>query len=73
MTQSVVSRPSITVAGELTERCDRCGAAGKLNVVLTGGLELTFCGHHANRYAPGIGGAAERITVESGFGWRGAE
>jgi hypothetical protein len=70
MTQSVVSEPTVTVAAELTERCDRCGAAGKVRAFLQRGGDLTFCGHHANRYADTIRSAAERIVVESGFGWR---
>ena len=70
MTQSVVSEPTVTVAAELPERCDRCGAAGKLRAFLAGGGDLTFCGHHATRYAETIRGAAERVVVESGFGWR---
>ena len=71
MTGSMVSNPTITVAAELPERCDRCGAAGKLRVVLPGGGELVFCGHHANRYAAGIGDSAEQVVLESGFGWLG--
>jgi len=73
MTQSMVTRAAVTVAAELTERCDRCGAAGKVRIVLDGGGELTFCGHHANRYADGIGTSAARVVVESGFGWKGAQ
>jgi hypothetical protein len=73
MTNSVVSGPTVTVAAELTERCDRCGAAGKLRAFLPAGGELTFCGHHANRYAENIRESAARIVVESGFGWRGTQ
>jgi hypothetical protein len=70
-TRTVVSNPTITVAAELTDRCDRCGAAGKLRIVLAAGGELVFCGHHANRYADDIGGKATHVVLESGFGWRG--
>jgi hypothetical protein len=70
MTQIVVPEPTVTVAAELTERCDRCGAAGKLRVFLAGGGDLTFCGHHANRFNETIRTSAERVVVESGFGWR---
>ncbi|GIJ52178.1 hypothetical protein Val02_90640 [Virgisporangium aliadipatigenens] len=73
MTQSMATRATVTVAAELTDRCDRCGAAGKVKIGLAGGGELTFCGHHANRFADGIGTAAERVVVESGFGWKGAQ
>jgi hypothetical protein len=73
MTQSVVSGPTITVVAELSERCDRCDAAGKLRAFLPTGGELTFCGHHANRFAGNIREAATRIVLESGFGWLGAD
>jgi hypothetical protein len=72
MTNSVVSDTTVTVAAEITERCDRCGAAGKLRAFLPTGGELMFCGHHANRYAPNIRESAVSIVVESGFGWLGA-
>ena len=70
MTQTLMSPPATNVAPELTERCDRCGAAAKLTVALTAGGELAFCGHHGNRYAERIAATAERIVVEAGFQWR---
>jgi hypothetical protein len=63
--------PEITTAGSLSERCDRCGAAAKLEVVLTGGGQLAFCGHHANKHAHRIAPLATKITVEDGFDWAG--
>jgi hypothetical protein len=57
----------------LTERCDRCGAAAKLSLTLRNGLDLAFCGHHANGKAADILGQAERVTIEDGFAWRGAD
>lgn len=63
--------PEITTVGELTERCDRCSAAAKLEVKLAGGGELTFCGHHANRHHEDIVRVAERIVLEEGFDWAG--
>lgn len=30
--------------------CDRCGALAKVRVVLPGGSDLVFCGHHAREY-----------------------
>jgi hypothetical protein len=69
MPQSVVSGPTVTVVAELVERCDRCGAAGKVRAVVAGG-ELTFCGHHANQFAEGVYASAERVAVASGFEWR---
>jgi hypothetical protein len=61
--------PEITTAGELLERCDRCGAAAKLEVKLANGGELTFCGHHANRHRDDIVRIAERVVLEEGFAW----
>jgi hypothetical protein len=73
MIQTLNSQPAVHVADELGERCDRCGAAAKLRATITGTGSLAFCGHHANRYADRISVTAERIDVESGFAWRGAE
>ena len=72
MTHTAVYPPTVTVAAELQERCDRCGAAGKLRIFLPRTGELAFCGHHANRFAESIRAAAEGIVVEAGFGWLGA-
>jgi hypothetical protein len=70
MTQTVATDPTVTVTTELPERCDRCGAAGKVRVFLPTGGDLTFCGHHANNHAHTIRTNADRIVIESGFGWR---
>jgi hypothetical protein len=70
MTQKIA--PTVTVATELTERCDQCGAAGKLHATFLAGGELTFCGHHANRFAARLMESAAMIMLELGFGWRGA-
>ncbi|CAN5837275.1 hypothetical protein BH18ACT7_BH18ACT7_12820 [soil metagenome] len=32
------------------DRCDRCGAQGRIRVMLSSGSELVFCGHHAREY-----------------------
>ncbi|MEV0896868.1 hypothetical protein [Actinoplanes sp. NPDC049802] len=63
--------PAIDTVGELTERCDRCGAAAKLEFVLTSGGDLAFCGHHANRHRADINRVASTIRVEDGFEWAG--
>jgi hypothetical protein len=70
MSHTLMSRPATHVAPELTERCDRCGAAAKLSVSLTGGGELAFCGHHGNLYADMILASADRVVLETGFPWR---
>jgi hypothetical protein len=61
--------PEITTVGELTERCDRCAAAAKMEITLASGGKLAFCGHHANRHHEDIVRVAERIVVEEGFEW----
>lgn len=39
--------PTLTAS----DRCDRCGAAAQVRVVLASGGELLFCGHHANAHS----------------------
>lgn len=46
MTGTMTS-PTLTAA----DRCDRCGAAAAVRVVLASGGELLFCRHHANEHA----------------------
>jgi hypothetical protein len=66
--------PPATVAGQAAdERCDRCNAAGKLRVMLAGGGELVFCGHHANKYAEDLVKIAVQFEADPEFTWRGAE
>jgi hypothetical protein len=71
MMTTLLSTPEIVTVDELTERCDSCGAAAKLEVSLTTGGGLAFCGHHANRHAGGVAKLASRITVERDFDWVG--
>jgi len=74
------SRPAVPPRSEVAsrpqtnrdERCDRCNAAAKLMIVLAGGGELFFCGHHANRYTELILATGTRVAVSEGFTWRGA-
>lgn len=72
MTQTVATDPTVTLTTDVTERCDRCGAAGKVRLFLPAGGDLTFCGHHATRYADTIRTSGDRVVVESGFGWKNA-
>ncbi len=62
--------PVITT-GPMTERCDRCNAAARLEVTLANGGELAFCGHHANQHHEDIARIAGRIVLEDGFEWAG--
>lgn len=56
---------TIEVPPATVDRCDRCGAQGKVRVVLAGGGDLVFCGHHARQYDSTIRSvAAEVVTSE---------
>jgi hypothetical protein len=70
MTHTVVTEPPVAEAAHLLERCDRCGAAGKIRVFLPSGGDLAFCGHHANLYSETIRTSSKRLLIESGFGWQ---
>jgi hypothetical protein len=71
MMPTLLSPSQVDTVPSMTERCDGCGAAAKLEVILTTGGELAFCGHHANRLAGTIVGIAARINLEEGFEWYG--
>ena len=66
---ATLTSPELTRA----DRCDRCGAAAKLEVKLVSGGELTFCGHHANRHGDDLVRIGERIVLEEGFDWPASE
>jgi hypothetical protein len=68
---STLLSPEITTVDSLTERCDRCGAAARLNVTLISGGELAFCGHHGNKHAAVLVRLAVRARIEDGFRWAG--
>ncbi len=70
MVKTLVPPPTVQLATEVDERCDSCGAAAKLRVTLPAG-RLSFCGHHANRYARPLLERATLVVVESGFDWYG--
>jgi hypothetical protein len=46
------------------DRCDRCGAAAQIRVVLPGGGDLVFCGHHARTYQEKLREVATEIVGE---------
>ena len=48
-----------------TDRCDRCGAQAYVRVVLPGGGELLFCGHHWNRHGDSLRSVAVEVTDET--------
>lgn len=47
MTGTLMTSTTLTAA----DRCDRCGAAAAVRVVLASGGELLFCGHHATEHS----------------------
>jgi hypothetical protein len=73
MTPTLTPPPETVAAQAADERCDRCSAAGKLRVMLAGGGELVFCGHHANKYAEDLVKIAVQFEADPEFTWRGAE
>ena len=72
MTATLTPTPAATIPAA-DERCDRCNAAGKLRIVLAGGGELVFCGHHANKYAEDLVKIAVEVAADPDFAWRGSE
>lgn len=50
MTPTLTSATTRDDAHIDANRCDRCGARAKTRVVLAGGMDLAFCGHHARAY-----------------------
>jgi hypothetical protein len=45
------------------DRCDRCGAQGQVRIVLAGGGDLVFCGHHAREYDATIRSLAVQVVL----------
>ncbi len=65
--------PPTAVWSATGERCDRCSAGAKLRVVVAGGGDLLFCGHHANKYAEHLVKIAVDYSTDPEFTWTGAE
>ena len=63
--------PEIVTVESMSDRCDSCSAAARLEVVLASGGSLAFCGHHANKYAGDIVRVASKVELEKGFEWAG--
>jgi hypothetical protein len=47
---STALTPSATVTLTALDRCDRCSARAKMQVVLPSGGELLFCAHHGRAH-----------------------
>ncbi len=58
---------AVTAPAPLTaaDRCDRCGARAYIRVVLPGGGELLFCGHHGRAHETALRSAAADIQDQS--------
>jgi len=73
MTPTLTPPPATVAPPAADERCDRCNAAAKLRIIMAGGGELVFCGHHANKYADSLVKTTVQYATEPDFTWRGAE
>jgi hypothetical protein len=73
MTPTLTPPPETVAPFAADERCDRCTAAAKLRVRLAEGGELTFCGHHANKYAERLVQMGVEIALAPDFEWRGTD
>lgn len=58
---SIISPATLTAA----DRCDRCGARATTRVVLAGGSDLVFCGHHSRRYDDALRAVAVEVVTEN--------
>ena len=59
--ESIISPATLTAA----DRCDRCGARATTRVVLAGGSDLVFCGHHSRRYDDALRAVAVEVVTEN--------
>lgn len=73
MTPTLTPPPETVAPPAADERCDRCNASGKLRVMIAGGGQLVFCGHHANKYAEQLVKIAVEVAIDPEFIWRGNE
>jgi hypothetical protein len=48
-----------------TDRCDRCNAQAYVRVVLPGGSDLLFCGHHWSRHEEALRPKALEVVDET--------
>jgi hypothetical protein len=54
--------PTTSPAPSAADRCDRCRAQAKIRVVLPGGGDLVFCGHHAREFETTIREVAAEVV-----------
>lgn len=55
--------PDTVVSLITADRCDRCGARATTRVVLPGGNDLVFCGHHSRRYDEALRAVAVEVVT----------
>jgi len=60
MTQTLTA-PALSA----TDRCDRCNAQAYVRVILPGGSDLLFCGHHWNRHESALRPQAIEVVDET--------
>ncbi len=58
---TTLSAPALSA----TDRCDRCNAQAYVRVVLPGGTDLLFCGHHWSRHEDALRPQAVEIVDET--------
>ncbi len=58
---TTLTTPSLTAQ----DRCDRCQAQAYVRVVLTGGSDLLFCGHHWSRHEDALRPQAQEVVDET--------
>ena len=56
---------TVTPTLKAADRCDRCGAQAYVRVVMPGGGELLFCGHHYSQNAEVLKTKAVSIVDET--------
>lgn len=58
---TTMERQTMTAA----DRCDRCGAQAFIKAVMSGGLELRFCGHHGRQHLDKLREVAVEVIDET--------
>jgi hypothetical protein len=59
-TMTTLTAPALSA----TDRCDRCSAQAYVRVVLPGGADLHFCGHHWHRHEDALRPRASEVIDE---------